>query len=346
MSSIAPGKIIFAGEYVGIFGEPIVLTTVNLRTGTEIAINNNGKLTVKSDKFEGELYTVELSKLEKIWLEANTDFENYEECGDIKFLTKYRSGNLTPTTLAVAGALFDCREKFGIEVAVDSNLPVGAGLGSSASMITSVIGGVWSKLGRPFILKELNERVYRVEQILNGRPSGGDNSGIVFGGWIKFRRVGTELTINNLNGEVLGKNWWLVDGGKPEENSLEMIAKVIEIKNRDNELFSTLIERERAIIKKTIKQVRDNIIEPALIDQSQQVLEEMGVVGERGKRIINEIRDIGGHSKISGAGGLKNGVGSILAYCEDEESLDFLSKKIGFRYKNIILGGVGWRIEK
>lgn len=346
MKSIAPGKIIFAGEYVGIFGESIVLTAVNLNTSTKVVVSDEKNISVRSDRFANEVLTVRTPELLEMWNRGNEDLERYFEYGDAKQLAKYREGNLTPMMLAVGGALSDCQASAGLEVMTETELPIGAGLGSSASMVASVIGGVWSKLGRKFSLKELNERTYRVEQILNGRPSGGDNSGVIYGGWLKFQRINEELITENLNGEVLKDNWWLVNGGKPEENSLEMIARVVEMKKSNRKLLDRLIERERVTIAETIRQVKNRQIEPALVDESQLVLEEMGVVGERGIRIIKEIKQIGGHAKISGAGGLKNGVGTILVYCEDKEALDNLSKKMQLEYQGIKLGGEGWRIEK
>jgi mevalonate kinase len=67
-------------------------------------------------------------------------------------------------------------------------------------------------------------------------------------------------------------------------------------------------------------------------------LEELGVVGERAKKIIRLIERSGGAAKICGAGGLKKGSGMALVYHGDlsvlkrnlkKNKIDFLKVKLG-----------------
>lgn len=344
--SISPGKIILAGEYVGIFGEPIILTSVNLHTETVVKSENNKEIVITSDRFVDEGSSMSRNGLEGLWNEANEDYSRYLQSGNIGFLQKYRAEALTPITLAVAAAVEDDSSDLGLRVSTRTELPVGAGLGSSASMVSSVVGGVWTVLGKTFDKEDLNRTTYKVEQILNGKPSGGDNSGVVYGGWLKFKREGEELKITELLGSKMSSGWWLVDGGKPKETTLDMIGMVLEYKKQDEVLFRDLIKQEAEIIKLTEKQIIENNLNPDLLNESQKILEQMGVIGEKGKVLMRAIWEAGGKAKISGAGGISDGVGTILTYFEDEAKLSKLSGIYGFTYRPVILGGEGWRIEQ
>lgn len=346
MKSISPGKIIVAGEYVGIFGEPIVITGVNLKTTTTIEESTDAKYWIMSDRFPDVQLVMSRDELKQLWQRALTDLHEFELTGKVEVLKKYRRFPLDPLSLAVAAGMNTADYTKGLLIRVNTELPVGAGLGSSASMASSVIGAVWSVLGKNVKINKLNEKTYLVEKILNGNPSGGDNSGVVCGGWINFRRIGKKLMAKNLHGPRLDRGWWMVDGGIPEENTLELIALVIRQKKKHENKFMQLIEQERKIIDLTTNQVKRHQIDPFLLNESQLVLEEMGVIGERGKRLIRAIWKIGAAAKVSGAGGIKGGVGTILVYCEQENKLKNLAKKENFGYKPIILGEPGWFIEE
>lgn len=345
MRSISPGKIIIAGEYVGIFGEPIIITAVGLRTEVLVDSLNSGRIVVTSDRFFGKRMEMSVEELINLWDSAKKDYLRYLDSGDIDFLLKYRSEDLLPAILAVAAAM-ERGFKGGLNIKIGTDLPVGAGLGSSASMVSAVIGSVWTTLEKTFTIQQLNELAYLVERILNGRPSGGDNSGVVYGGWLKFKNEESKLNITRLSNKVQEDGWWLIDGGKPEENTLEMINMVLRNKESKANLFDTLIARERQIIKMTEEQINKGQIDTQLMNESQLVLEQMGVVGEKGRALIDALWKHGVHAKISGAGGLKKGVGTILAYCVDDEKIDAISRKYKFNYQKIVMGVRGWHIEK
>ena len=65
------------------------------------------------------------------------------------------------------------------------------------------------------------------------------------------------------------------------------------------------------------------------------MLEDLGVVGSKAKKIIKKIEEIGGYIKISGAGGVKTGSGWLLAYNPDIRLLDSFLSKNTWEYHNI-----------
>ena len=78
----------------------------------------------------------------------------------------------------------------------------------------------------------------------------------------------------------------------------------------------------------------------SLITRNERLLEQLGVVSSKTKILIQKIEKEGGFAKISGAGGIKENSGIILAYHQDpnvllklakEEKLDMFKVKLGER---------------
>ncbi len=66
-----------------------------------------------------------------------------------------------------------------------SELPIGAGLGSSAAYATSLAGALASFIGESR-RDVINEWAFAAEKILHGTPSGVDNAVSCHGGALKF----------------------------------------------------------------------------------------------------------------------------------------------------------------
>ena len=61
-------------------------------------------------------------------------------------------------------------------ITLTSDLPIAAGLGSSAAIAVSLLRAMSAFLGHPLLPLELNDLAYKSEQAVHGRPSGIDNT--------------------------------------------------------------------------------------------------------------------------------------------------------------------------
>jgi len=82
------------------------------------------------------------------------------------------------------------------------------------------------------------------------------------------------------------------------------------------------------------------------IKENQRLLEKIGVVGERAKKMVKEIEGLGGMVKICGAGGIKTGSGIMLCFHEDIDRLIQLVRENKWKYYQVELGVKGVRYEK
>ena len=122
----------------------------------------------------------------------------------------------------------------------------------------------------------------------------------------------------------------LIDSGKPVESTGEMVEKVSG-GSFDNEF-------------KRMGEIADNW-KVDLIKENQRLLEQIGVVGEKARKMVSKIENIGGMAKVCGAGGVKQGSGVILAICDKIEALKQLADDNSWSWFQVKLGVKGVRYE-
>lgn len=238
-----------------------------------------------------------------------------------KVVIKDKYDDLGLSKFVVNECLKEVEGKYkGVEIMIESELPTTGGLGSSAALATGV---VWA------MLKDKNEEVKnqivkKSEDFQHGKSSGVDQVIVREGGAMKYEKGKFDKF------EVTNLEFILIDSGRPEESTGEMVKQVA--KGSYKKEFMRMGE----IAKNW---------EVDLIEENQRLLEKIGVVGERAKKIVKEIKKIGGVAKVCGAGGVKSGSGIILAYHQDSEGLIRLATTKGYPYYQVKLGDEGVSYE-
>ncbi|MFH2085907.1 MAG: hypothetical protein ABII21_03940 [bacterium] len=234
-----------------------------------------------------------------------------------------------------------------LKIKAETTLPIGSGLGSSASLSAGVIGGVAEYLKLGWNKQKINEVTYLVEKITHGNPSGVDNTAVVYGGLLRFERGmnGEQNKLENLEVRKILQKMWLIDSGKPEETTGEMVSLIKERYLSDSKL-ENYFRKIGEISNQLQVEIENDRFSPEWIMENERLLEKIGVVGDKAKGIISKIEKMGGYAKICGAGGIDKGSGVMLVYHPDDEKFESWVKKGGYIYFQDHLGGPGWRIEK
>lgn len=221
---------------------------------------------------------------------------------------------------------------------VTSTIPVGRGLGSSASLSAAISQAFFSLYRINAGPDEVFNAAYAGEKIFHGNPSGGDLAVCVYGGVIWFRKETENIKlIKKIKVDPSTfKNVLLVDSGKPVESTREMVVDIVGKK----EVGKFLIAQEKltkevsdSLINNKQKLLRESIV------SSGKNLEKLGVVGKQAQKIIFDLSNLGDSAKVSGAGGFKEGSGIILVFCknisrtkkyckEPENPLEFMEFKL------------------
>lgn len=161
-------------------------------------------------------------------------------------------------------------------VFLDSSVPMGSGLGSSASVCGSLATGYYNilrqieqhdhdlghkKLNLSLTLsqrKVINHWAFEGERIIHGTPSGVDNSCVVYGGVVSFRRVNGEVELDFLPSGCLPQTMQiLITNTKQPKNTKALVAGVRELKQQYPMIIEPLfhsIEQITQVIIKTIQQ--------------------------------------------------------------------------------------------
>jgi len=81
------------------------------------------------------------------------------------------------------------------EVRIESDLPIGRGMGSSAALAVALVRAVAAARGEALDAATTHERAFAVERVFHGNPSGIDHAVAARGGVVRFRRTeaGPEL---------------------------------------------------------------------------------------------------------------------------------------------------------
>lgn len=305
----APGKIHLLGEHAVVYGKPAILAAVDRRIYINLKSQKNKKIIINTQE-DDKLIRLAISIFQKTF--------NIEK--------------LPP-----------------LEITVTSQIPVGSGLGSSAAVAAATIGALMKFLKNIWNPAKINGLTYQVEKIAHGNPSGADNTAVIFGGLVWFRK----------EFEFLKSIWSLpvssykiprlaiLNSGKPEESTKEMVELVKINYAKRKKYFGDLFNNQEEQAKKLLLSLREKNKEKLkeAIIQGEDNLEKIGVVGKRAREIIKFIQKLGGAAKICGAGGLKKSSGTILCYHDNLLKLKPVENKFNVRLENILLACEGIRIE-
>lgn len=237
------------------------------------------------------------------------------------------------------------------QMEINSQLPIGAGLGSSAAVSAAFIAALLSFLKVKWDLNLINKLAYEAEKVFHGNPSGGDNSTVVFGGLIWFRKETPDLKIIQpapftIPGK-LAKNFVLINTGKPEETTKQLVELVSAKFKAQGAKFQKIFDHQEKLVRKLLLTV-ENGDENQLIQiirTGEENLEDLGVVSPFVKTIIRKIEQAGGAAKICGAGGKTKATGILLCYHPDKTVIQKIAKAENLPYFSTSLGVEGVKME-
>ncbi|ELY86066.1 mevalonate kinase [Natrinema altunense] len=172
--SSAPGKVYLLGEHAVVYGEPTVLCAIEQRARVGVQRRDDGKLRVNAEDLSLDGFTVEYDG-------------TADEGPDIDV-----SESLLDAAMGyVDGAIEQVRDvtgndEVGFDVTIESDIPLGAGLGSSAAVVVAAIDAATRELGITLETDELAERAYQTEyQVQNGQASRADTFCSATGGAVR-----------------------------------------------------------------------------------------------------------------------------------------------------------------
>jgi len=311
----APGKLHLSGEHSVVYGKPAVLTSISSRIYVTVEKNPN-PIRQLADQIPKSI-------------KAITHKKNY-----LVSITK------------LVEKKFNCTFDDFI-ITVNSDIPEGVGLGSSAALAVATIGALSQILKQPWDARKINELAFEAEKQQHGNPSGGDNTVVTYGGMLWFRREFDFLKTFWLLPFKFPKSFapfTLINTGRSEITG-ELVKFVKRINTDTREQVCLEIEKTTKDMMQAIHDEYEPEFRKAL-KENQRLLTQLGVVSPKTQKLITEIEKSGGVAKISGAGGIKSGSGVAIAMHMQPETIHRLAKTHGFPSFQVQLGGEGVRREQ
>lgn len=297
----APAKVILSGEHSVVYGKPALVCAVDLRLNFTIKKIETRKNSV-----------TELVRSDKI----GTIIQEVK-----RFLKKEK-------------IKFSDKENESFIFEINSEISIGRGLGSSAAFSSATVASLLNfYTGKEYKKETINDLTYEIEKYFHKNPSGVDNTAVVYGGMIYYRKEFEFLkNISRLDFKIpkeIEDNLFLIDSGKPEETTAEMVnlvAKLVKEKPMYTDEIMNDMEKNTKKMTLSLKEKDNNLFQQSLVD-NQVLLEMLGTVSEKTKKLLKEL-EIFGVGKITGAGGKKQGSGFILFFSQKKKELiNFLNKK-------------------
>ncbi|VUT26211.1 MAG: Mevalonate kinase [Candidatus Methanolliviera sp. GoM_asphalt] len=294
----APGKVILFGEHAVVYGKPAIAAAITKRIYVKSRLIDSGSGIQISSKGKTES-TIEYVK-RAIELVIGT-----------KRMKKAKHGQ-------------------GIEITIDSELPVGGGLGSSAALSVATIKSVSTLFGIDLEKEEIARLGKEVESKVQGASSGIDPFVSTYGGAIYYkdgRFSKCRQQINPFSGHgsiIIGYT------GSPSSTK-NMIANVSHLREKYPKIIDRIFdaigdisERAKIILEEDNLNENENEL-GSLMNLNNGLLESLGVSSFSLSNLVNASLLAGAlGAKITGAGG----GGCIFALSSGEDWEDGEEKEV------------------
>ncbi len=281
----APGKVILFGEHFVVYGVKAILCAIDKR------------ITVTSEKTQSK----------KISIKSNID---YLELEPNKPLSEINSP-LKPFYFLADKMLQN--QNVGIEINIESDIPLGVGLGSSSACCVAGAASI-TKLFGDIPKEKILELAIEAEKTIFQNTSGADCTVCTYGGIMEYDKK------NGFSKIESESNVHLVIANSNIEHSTDTIVKKVkQFKDENEKEFFQLCNNETKLIEEVLELLKENNIIGLgqKINQNQEYLEAIGVSNEKLRDMIQVGQKSSLGAKITGAGG-----GGCIFSLTDEENLN------------------------
>ncbi|MGQ9542931.1 MAG: mevalonate kinase [Candidatus Bathyarchaeia archaeon] len=277
----APAKVIITGEHFVVHGQPALATAINLYS--------------KSSVTPASIGTIKISALT---LGVEGTFSSSIGTEDVRFTGARKV--LEPFRLLIKEVLGRAnRRDVGFHLEVASQIPVGVGLGSSASTAVSSIVALAKFLNMKLNTQEICDIAMIQERFIHKQPSGIDPTIITYGGTILFRIGHRPIRLPPKHGIC-----FIVGNTGLTRSTGDLVTRVSkhfeegEYEKISDEVGRLTLKAAKAYEKEDFKELG------RLMDENHELLVRIGVSTPMLDRLVEASRTAGAlGAKLTGAGG-------------------------------------------
>ena len=268
----APGKIILFGEHFVVHGTRAIVGAINKR------------VTITSEKNDTATISIS-SSLGKATIPITEEVDGVEK--------KFR-----PFFFVAKEVISDHNFQNGINIEIESDIPIGAGLGSSSACCVAAAASVSNLFSRVDISQVLDLAI-DAERTIFPRTSGADCTVSALGGIIEYQKESDPKAIKTEHDFD-----FVVVNSQKMHNTDVVVSRVNKFKDDNANAFSELCTEEDNLITKAVDSLQTFDLETIgkCMSQNQIFLERIGVSNDVLLDIVKSIEKETFGAKLTGAG--------------------------------------------
>jgi mevalonate kinase len=294
----APAKIILFGEHFVVYNKPAILASVTKRIKVGTHLNNSNTINIKSD----------------LGMEGSYEDSNFK---------LIKGGNdsqaiLYPLYSSARSVLSERHQILGLDIVVNSEIPHGIGLGSSAASCVATVAAVDSLFHKPD-KQYVCDTAIKSERLIHHNSSGADCYISTFGGLMYY------IKNEGFNKIYSKKDLSLIIGNTGIRHSTGvLVASVKRFKDKNSSLFNSLSHHAEIICRDAFTAITtgDEKKLGKLMIENHTLLQHIGVSHDKVDYLVNLCIENGAlGAKLTGAGG----GGIMIALVPQEQKLNIIS---------------------
>lgn len=324
----APGKLILSGEHAVVYGKPALAMAVNRYVAASASTQLLPIVSFDLSDFQYE-DGLTFTALKRLKSRIKQKYKRFIS-GDFKIRdVLQRPVDLAQFAFTLFFETLNLKLTQGVKIRVQSDIPVGCGMGSSAATILSIVHAIAHHM-RVDISSEIFFRLgLEAENMQHGYSSGLDLRVSLHGGCILVKE-----------GQIYPRllpslPMYLVNTGIPETTTGECVEKAalyFKTGSMGDDFAAVTLAMDEAFQANNLSEVM------RAIRENHQLLSGIGVVPPAIQQFITEIEKTQGAAKICGAGAVAGDkAGIVLVMTEHIEELEEVCTR--FRYALLPVSG-------
>ncbi|MGB9726182.1 MAG: mevalonate kinase [Fervidicoccaceae archaeon] len=324
----APGKVTLFGEHAVVYGHPALVVAIEKRVKAIAESRNDDVIKISARDLRVPGIVISYIGNEVV---LETDYGMVLPA--IAYINK--AIELTAKELGV---------KRGVNVEIKSEMPVGAGLGTSAAVAVSTIASYAAVNGYSLSREEIARLGWEVEKEVQGIASPMDTSITSLGGYLKIK-YGSN-SVERVPLKVEGELPLIIGYVEREAKTKDMVAMVRERMQKYPEIYEGIMKMIGHVVERAeASLLRGELKELGfLMNLNHSLLDALGVSTRRLNELVHVARDSGAYgAKLTGAGG----GGCVIALVPEKgEIVETAMKLHGSMVLRTKLGADGVKVEE
>lgn len=317
----APGKLILSGEHAVVYGQPALA----------MAINRYVTATVTQETVPQVLFDLsDLAHHSQLSFDALRHLKNRIKQKYYRFVSGQYSirevlqkpFELAQFALGVLAEPLNVTLPHGVKLHVQSTIPMGCGMGSSAATILSVMQAVSRYLQIPMSEDALFQLALEAENMQHGHSSGLDLRLAMQGGCLYME--GKDLQTRSVPTAPM----YLINTGTPKTTTgqcVEKVAAYFKSKQLQEDFASVTRAMDKALTHQSWQDMHE------AVRQNHSLLNLIGVVPGPVQQFIAQIESWGDSAKVCGAGAVAgDNAGAVLVMSDKTTMITSLASRFGY----------------